>query len=141
MRDKLLSPAAHRSRMIHCSRSLDQLIHISLRSFGCFLPLVLLGSLELPDAPESSYVFGWCIQSQVFSIIARAHHPNFHQLMDIFLGHGLDFILVLIQAPSNTNHKCKNVYSWMHKKYNNHTEILAKQKKYSYNSWDIYIYY
>ena len=91
--------------MVRSSRSLDQLIHISLRSLGCLLPLVLLGSLELPDAPQSSYVFGWCIESRVCSITARAHHPKLHQLMDIFLAHCLDFILVFMQAPSNTKHK------------------------------------
>ena len=88
--------------MVRSSRSLDQLIHVSLRSLGCLLPLVILGSLELPDAPQSSYMFGWRIESCVCSITARAHHPKLHQLMDIFLAHCLDFILVFMQAPSNT---------------------------------------
>ena len=54
------------------------------------------------DAPQSSYMFGWRIESCVCSITARAHHPNVHQLMDIFLAHRLDFILVDVQAPQTT---------------------------------------
>ena len=116
--------------MVRSSRSLDELIHISLRSLGCLLPLVLFGSLELPDAPKSSYVFGWSIESRVCSITARAHHPKLHQQMDIFLAHRLDFILVFIQAPSNTNHKYTTRSTVTTPNTTNHTEIQVRNNNF-----------